>query len=148
MVLQAVEGGSGHRGMSGGGSRRRQRPQPRSCSRLRKVPPAAARQAPAALAAADTGAGAGLAPAEAKRTAAAAAAATADDAATAAIEAAERESLELLEWPALCRQVACFTRTPMGAEVALQGRLPLGRSQQESERLLRETGEAQQAELE
>lgn len=36
----------------------------------------------------------------------------------------------------------------MGAEVALQGRLPLGRSQQESERLLRETGEAQQAELE
>lgn len=64
-----------------------------------------------------------------------------------AVAAAERESLQLLEWPALCRQVACFAQTPMGAEVALRCALPMGRSQQESEQLLRETAEAQQAQL-
>lgn len=61
--------------------------------------------------------------------------------------AAEEESLELLEWPALCRQVACFTQTAIGAELALDCRLPLGRTQEESERLLQETHEAQQAAL-
>jgi DNA mismatch repair protein MutS2 len=64
------------------------------------------------------------------------------------VKAAERESLELLEWPALCRQVARFARTPMGAEVAAAAQLPMGGSQAESERLLQETSEAQQAKLE
>lgn len=63
------------------------------------------------------------------------------------VAAAERESLTLLEWPALCRQVACFAQTPMGAELAARGDLPVGRTQQESEQLLRQTAEAQQAQL-
>lgn len=58
------------------------------------------------------------------------------------LKRAERESLQLLEWPALCRQVACFAQTSMGAELALAGRLPVGRSQSESETLLSETREA------
>jgi hypothetical protein len=71
----------------------------------------------------------------------------APQAASDAVAAAERESLQLLEWPGLCRQVACFAQTPMGAEVALRCALPVGRSRQESEQLLRETAEAQQAQL-
>lgn len=65
-----------------------------------------------------------------------------------AAEVAEQESLQLLEWPALCRQVACFAQTPMGAEVALRCALPVGRSRADSEQLLRQTTEAQQARLE
>jgi DNA mismatch repair protein MutS2 len=61
--------------------------------------------------------------------------------------AAQHESLHLLEWALLCRQVACFTQTPQGAEVALSAKLPLGRSPVESERLLQETEQAQQAQL-
>lgn len=57
------------------------------------------------------------------------------------------ESLKLLEWPELCRQVACFAQTPLGAEVAWRAALPMGASQQESERLLQETAEAQAAQL-
>lgn len=64
-----------------------------------------------------------------------------------AAQAAEQESLTLLEWPALCRQVACFTQTSIGAETALSCRLPIGRDQAESERLLQQTHEAQQANL-
>lgn len=64
------------------------------------------------------------------------------------VAAAEAESLELLEWPSLCRQVACFAQTPMGAELALRCALPVGRSRLESEQLLRQTAEAQQAQLE
>ena len=60
---------------------------------------------------------------------------------------AEQESLELLEWPALCQQIACFMQTTLGAEVALSCRLPIGQSQDESEQLLQETEEAQQASL-
>jgi hypothetical protein len=60
---------------------------------------------------------------------------------------AERESLQLLEWPALCRQVACFAQTPIAAEVALGGRLPLGASRGESESLLQQTREAAGAHL-
>lgn len=70
------------------------------------------------------------------------------EAASPAVEAARRESLTLLEWPGLCRQVACFAQTPMGAEVAVAAALPIGRSQRESELLLQQTGEAQRAQLE
>ena len=64
------------------------------------------------------------------------------------VEAAVSESLSLLEWPSLCRQVAWFTQTPLGAELAMgpQG-LPVGRTQQESEALLQETAEAQAVQL-
>ncbi|GAB4822194.1 hypothetical protein N2152v2_009240 [Parachlorella kessleri] len=65
----------------------------------------------------------------------------------AAAATAEQESLELLEWPALCQQVSCFMQTTLGAEVALRCRLPIGLSQDESEQLLQETEEAQQASL-
>ena len=57
------------------------------------------------------------------------------------------ETLQLLEWPALCRQVACFAQTPMGSELAMRCELPLGRSQEESELLLRQTADAQAAQL-
>ncbi len=75
------------------------------------------------------------------------AAADADGQQAEARQAAVQESLQLLEWPALCRQVACFAQTPMGAEVALRYSLPVGRSRAESEQLLRQTAEAQQAQL-
>jgi hypothetical protein len=60
---------------------------------------------------------------------------------------AEREARELLEWPALCRQVACFARTPMAAELAAAGKLPMGRDQADSEQLLAQTREAGAAPL-
>ena len=41
----------------------------------------------------------------------------------------QQESLQLLDWPALCRQVAAFAATPMAAEQLLQGGLPIGGSQ-------------------
>lgn len=40
----------------------------------------------------------------------------------------DAESAELLEWPAVCAQVAAFTATPAAAERVLNGGLPLGRS--------------------
>lgn len=58
----------------------------------------------------------------------------------------EDESLEILEWPAVCRQVACFCRTPVAAEYVQAG-LPLGASREESERLLQQTQEAADARL-
>lgn len=41
----------------------------------------------------------------------------------------QRESMQLLDWPALCRQVAAFAATPMAAEMLLQEGLPLGSTQ-------------------
>lgn len=41
----------------------------------------------------------------------------------------QQESLILLEWPQVCRQVAAFTQTVMGAEQLLSAGLPLGSSQ-------------------
>ena len=61
--------------------------------------------------------------------------------------AAERESLQLLEWPELCRQVGCFAQTPLGAEVALRAKLRIGGSLGESERLLQQATEAREAQL-
>lgn len=58
---------------------------------------------------------------------------------------AENESLELLEWSLVCRQVACFCQTPMGAERAMKGRLPIGRSLEESKVLYQQAREAAQA---
>ena len=55
---------------------------------------------------------------------------------------AELESLDLLAWPDLCRQVASLCRTAMGAKHAISGRLPLGTTLEESQFLLRQTKEA------
>ncbi len=41
----------------------------------------------------------------------------------------QAESLQLLDWPALCAQVAAFASTPLAAEPLLRGRLPVGESQ-------------------
>ena len=43
-------------------------------------------------------------------------------------EGTRKESLILLEWPALCRQVAAFASTPMAAQRVLLSGLPIGRS--------------------
>lgn len=41
----------------------------------------------------------------------------------------QQESLQLLDWPELCRQVASFTATCMAAEGILEEGLPIGDSQ-------------------
>ena len=41
-----------------------------------------------------------------------------------------------------CTQVACFTATTVGAEMALAALLPIGRTQADSEQLLQQTAEA------
>jgi hypothetical protein len=61
--------------------------------------------------------------------------------------AVEEESLQILEWPAVCRQVACFCRTSMAAERVAGGLLPLGATRAESEGLLQLTAEAVAADL-
>lgn len=38
----------------------------------------------------------------------------------------QQESLQLLDWPAVCRQIACFSSTPMAADRLLQSGLPMG----------------------
>jgi len=40
----------------------------------------------------------------------------------------DSESAELLEWPAVCAQVAAFTSTSAAAEAVLSSGVPLGRS--------------------
>ena len=40
----------------------------------------------------------------------------------------QEESLQLLDWPAVCSQVACFASTPMAADQILQHGLPMGKS--------------------
>lgn len=52
------------------------------------------------------------------------------------------ESLDLLEWPQLCRQVAAFCGTVRGYEVARSGALPLGRNLAHTLELQRQTAEA------
>ena len=53
-----------------------------------------------------------------------------------AVQRCQAESLRLLEWPAVCRQVASFSATPMAAEQALAGAIPLADSQAAAELLL------------
>jgi DNA mismatch repair protein MutS2 len=59
----------------------------------------------------------------------------------------EEEGLQLLEWPAVCAQVASFCGTSMAAELLQGGGLPLGASQADSEVLLQQTAEALEAGL-
>lgn len=60
---------------------------------------------------------------------------------------AEQESLDILEWPAVCKQVAAFCGTSVAAAAVAAGRLPIGQSQAESELLLQQTSEALAADL-
>eukprot|EP00898_Chlorokybus_atmophyticus_P000445 jgi/Chlat1/1400/Chrsp12S02056 len=59
----------------------------------------------------------------------------------------QSETLKLLEWPAVCAQVAAFCSTPAGKQTALQGGLKVGSSRRQSERLLAETEHAHLQEL-
>eukprot|EP00850_Spirogloea_muscicola_P000163 SM000001S04565 [mRNA] locus=s1:891365:896493:- [translate_table: standard] len=59
----------------------------------------------------------------------------------------QEEALRLLEWPAVCRQVAAFASTPMGQRLAAAARLPLGASRAESEELLAQVPAAMAVEL-
>mmetsp|Transcript_12639 Transcript_12639/g.33478 ORF Transcript_12639/g.33478 Transcript_12639/m.33478 type:complete len:923 (+) Transcript_12639:28-2796(+) len=54
----------------------------------------------------------------------------------------ELDSLRVLEWPDVCKQVASFCGTVMAAQKLALGQLPVGRSQAESELLLQQTSEA------
>ncbi|KAI8525509.1 hypothetical protein RHMOL_Rhmol13G0235500 [Rhododendron molle] len=57
-------------------------------------------------------------------------------------ESLQNETLQTLEWPSVCKQVSAFTSTTMGFSAARAGRLPLGRSPEESRRLLDQTAAA------
>ncbi|KAL3519738.1 hypothetical protein ACH5RR_017887 [Cinchona calisaya] len=54
----------------------------------------------------------------------------------------QSETLQILEWPAVCAQLAAFTSTSMGLSAAQSARIPLGRSPEESKTLLAQTSAA------
>lgn len=58
------------------------------------------------------------------------------------LDAIQRESLQFLEWSSVCEQLARFTSTSMGVEVAKSGNIPYGKTQEDSEELLAETAAA------
>ncbi|GLC46171.1 hypothetical protein PLESTB_001197300 [Pleodorina starrii] len=74
--------------------------------------------------------------------------ATSSDADDGLADRAEAESEQILEWPAVCKQVACFCGTSVAADLVARGNLPRGRSREESELLLQQTAEAAEANLE
>ncbi|CAI9087477.1 OLC1v1021552C1 [Oldenlandia corymbosa var. corymbosa] len=51
----------------------------------------------------------------------------------------QSETLQILEWPAVCAQLSAFTSTSMGLAAAQSARIPLGRSPEESKTLLAQT---------
>ncbi|KAL2524188.1 DNA mismatch repair protein MutS [Abeliophyllum distichum] len=57
-------------------------------------------------------------------------------------ESLQSEALKILEWPSVCTQLAAFTSTSMGLAAAQKYRIPLGRSPDESRRLLDQTSAA------
>ncbi|CAK9181792.1 unnamed protein product [Ilex paraguariensis] len=57
-------------------------------------------------------------------------------------ESLQSETLKTLEWPSVCTQLSAFTSTTMGISAAQDGRIPLGRSPEESKRLLAQTSAA------
>lgn len=57
-------------------------------------------------------------------------------------ESLQSETLKILEWPSVCSQLAAFTSTSMGLEAARSARIPLGRSLEDSRRLLAQTSAA------
>ncbi|KAK2976762.1 hypothetical protein RJ640_030112 [Escallonia rubra] len=57
-------------------------------------------------------------------------------------ESLQNETLQTLEWPSVCDQLTAFTSTAMGSTLARTGRVPLGRSPDESRKLLAQTAAA------
>ncbi|KAK4399106.1 Endonuclease MutS2 [Sesamum angolense] len=57
-------------------------------------------------------------------------------------ESLQAETLKILEWPAVCRQLSAFTSTSMGLRTAQSASIPLGQSPSESRRLLAQTSAA------
>lgn len=54
----------------------------------------------------------------------------------------EMESLEMIEWKDVCKQVASFAETPRGAQLAYGGNMYIGKTVEESIELLQQTKEA------
>lgn len=54
-------------------------------------------------------------------------------------ESLQNETLQTLEWPSICNQLAAFTSTPMGLIAARNVNIPIGRSSDESRKLLDQT---------
>ncbi|MFS7890196.1 putative endonuclease MutS2 [Helianthus anomalus] len=52
------------------------------------------------------------------------------------------QTLNILEWPSVCNQLSAFTSTTMGSSTARDGLVVIGRSPQESRRLLDQTSAA------
>ncbi|KAL7604042.1 hypothetical protein Lser_V15G16454 [Lactuca serriola] len=57
-------------------------------------------------------------------------------------ESLQDETFRILEWPSVCTQVSSFTSTTMGTSAARDGLVPIGRSPEESRRLLNQTSAA------
>lgn len=51
----------------------------------------------------------------------------------------QNETLETLEWHSVCQQLSVFTSTTMGRSVAGRGGIPIGKSREESQKLLNQT---------
>ncbi|XP_073146230.1 uncharacterized protein [Henckelia pumila] len=54
----------------------------------------------------------------------------------------QAETLKILEWPSVCKQLSAFTSTPMGLHAANSADIPLGKNPFESKRLLAQTSAA------
>lgn len=54
----------------------------------------------------------------------------------------QSETLQILEWPAVCAQLVPFTSTSMGLSAAQSAGIPLGQSPEESKTLLAQTSAA------
>ncbi|KAL6562134.1 hypothetical protein OROGR_003141 [Orobanche gracilis] len=57
-------------------------------------------------------------------------------------ESLQSETLKVLEWPSVCTQLSAFASTSMGVAAAQSARIPLGRSPEESRRLMDQTSAA------
>ncbi|GMH26932.1 hypothetical protein Nepgr_028775 [Nepenthes gracilis] len=54
----------------------------------------------------------------------------------------QNKTLEILEWKRVCKQLSAFTSTSMGFSSAVNGDIPIGRTREESQRLLNQTAAA------
>lgn len=57
-------------------------------------------------------------------------------------ESLQQETLRSLEWPTLCHQLSSFTQTSMGHAVVQKAQIPVGKSLEESQKLLNQTSAA------
>ncbi|XP_075502977.1 uncharacterized protein LOC142540589 isoform X2 [Primulina tabacum] len=57
-------------------------------------------------------------------------------------ESLQAETLKILEWPFVCKQLSAFTSTPMGLDAANAANIPLGQNPFESKHLLAQTSAA------